>query len=300
MIEPSTTPVSDTAVNDPLPDRPDDFAGPPITAAEAELLGKLAKVCGELAFEAADRVQAASQAVRAAWASGASAKAASRALDEATRRFEQFSRATRLTLALKAKRVMELQAWRKRRAAAASAGGEQRGPARPERTAATAQESVATSGDRTAAPQAREPGTSAVPEREYERGLPDLPVGEVVAGLCRDLGQVVIPQDWHGRPWAEDAEALFGCKAAAPEAAAADPAPCDDSASSAEAAMPQPQAGPPAPPAAAAPRTAEPDPPRTQAPPEILRSDFAELRKSRERRRRGWIPGQDPAQFGTL
>jgi hypothetical protein len=300
MSDPSPTYVADAAVNDPLPDRPDDFAGPPITAAEAALLEKLAKVCGELAFEAAERVQAASQAVRAAWASGASAKAASKALDEATRRFELFSRAVRLTIALKAKRVMELQAWRKRRAAAASAGGEQRAPARPEQATAIAQESFARSGDPTAATQARQPGTSSFPEREYERGLPDLPVGEVVAGLCRDLGQVVIPQDWHGRPWAEDAEALFGCKAAAPEAAAADPAPSDDSACPAEAAMPQPQAEPPAPPAEAAPPTAEPDPPRPQAPPEILRSDFAELRKYRERRRRGWTQGQNPAQFGTL
>jgi hypothetical protein len=310
MNNSSSASAADSSAHDPQPDRPDDFTGPPITAAEVELLEKLAKVCGELAFEAAGLASVATQEVRAAWATGASAAAATKTLDAETKRFELFSRAARLTIGLKAKRVMELQAWRKRQAAAATTGrapseaaARERGRAQQEQATAIVQEIVAKNEGSAAATQAR-PGIARwFAERDHEPGLPDLPVGEVVARLCRDLGQVVKPQDWQGRPWAKDAENLFGRAAATPEATAAQPARSDagQAPKSAEAAAPDPEANPQAvatPPEAATPGPeAEPQP----DPLEVLRPGLAELRRRHtELRRRGWTPGQNPAHFGNL
>jgi hypothetical protein len=303
----STTSFADAASIDPDLDRPDDFAGPPITAAEGELLAKLVKVSGHLALEAAERVSEASQAERAVRATGASAAAASKALDQATERFELFSRAVRLTIGLKAQLVMDLQSWRKRAAAAATAGGEQRAAAARERRQAQqqqaseiVQEIVAKSDGRVAAVQVREQITRWFAEREFEKGLPDLPVGEVVARLCRDLGRVVNRQDWQGRPWAADAEALFG-RAAAPEAADTGQAK-----SPAEAAASDPDTTPRAPPEAAshealrAERNSPPaEEPPCRKPPDAIPEKLEKAqRRLAELRRRGWRPGQNPVRYG--
>ena len=105
---------------DPNRDREDDFTGPPVTAAEVALLQKLFLVGADLACEAAARVKA-KQAEAAAMAGDpAAAKAAEAAAAQATKTFEHMSRIARLTLGLKAKLVMDLETWRRRRAQAAS------------------------------------------------------------------------------------------------------------------------------------------------------------------------------------
>ena len=264
MSEPSSSFVADEASNDPYSDRPDDFTGPPITAAEAERLGKFAAVCGEFATEAAEDFRAAEHAVRAAWASGASDRAATRALNEATKRFDLFLRAMRLTIDLKFKRVMKLEAWRKRQAAPATAAGARRAAAAQERgrtqqATAIVEETVAKGP--AAASQSGQKSAGEFAEREFEKGLPNLPVDEVVALLCRDLGRMVSSQDWQGRPWAADAEAFFGREAAAEpeterETAEADSGPANPAPESparsgegaapmpADGTAPEPQAGP--------------------------------------------------------
>jgi hypothetical protein len=231
-----------TATIDPGQERPDDFTGPPVTAAEVALLQNLATVYGELALEAAARAKAAARPVTAV-----RSEAAAKLFAEETKRGELLFRTVRLALGLKASLVMDLQTWRKRGAEAARAAEERRNTtaqdrrkAQQENATAIVLEIVAKTEGAIAAIDAKQPIRRWFAERDHEHQLPDRPVGEIVAMLCRDLGKILSSQDWQGRPWAAAAEALFRHAAQGAEratAATVDPMP-------ASAAAPEPPAEP--------------------------------------------------------
>jgi len=200
-------------------DREDDFTGPPVTSAEVALLQQVANVLGELSLIAGERAKAAARPVTAV-----RSEAAAKTFAEQSELSEMLARGMRLPFDCKAKLVMNLQTWHRRNGEAARSAEErsttaarERRQAQQEKATAIVVEIVSKAEGDLAGMDAKKPIRRWFAERDHERGLADLPVGEVVALLCRDINRVVNWQDYRDRPWAADAEALFRRMAAQAE-----------------------------------------------------------------------------------
>ena len=211
MSERDSNSVGDKAA-DPNRDRADDFTGPPVTAAEVALLQKLFLVGADLACEAAARAKA--ELAEAAAKSGdpAAAKAAQAAANEATKTFEHMSRIARLTLGLKAKLVMDLETWRRRRAQAADgqakAAENQRRNEVKQTVGPILEEVVGQAHGAKAAASVAPSMNRWFAERDYETHLPNLPIGELIGRIAGAVGYVIDWSLWQDRyDWAKAAEA---------------------------------------------------------------------------------------------
>ena len=211
MSERDSNSVGDKAT-DPSRDREDDFTGPPVTAAEVALLQKLFLVGADLACEAAARVRA-KQAEAAAMAGDpAAAKAAEQAATQATKTFEHMSRIARLTLGLKAKLVMDLETWRRRRAqdaaGQAKASETQRRNELKQKIGPILEEVVGQAHGAKAAASVAPSMNRWFAERDYETQLPNLPIGELIGRIAGAVGYVIDWSLWQDRyDWTKAAEA---------------------------------------------------------------------------------------------
>ena len=190
-------------------DRVDDYFGPPVTAAEVALLEKLTEIGGEKALAADARAKA--KRLEAEWADAATAKALVREAREADKTFDHMSRMVRLTLGLKSKLVMDLEAWRRRGARTAA---EQQKDAERERrddlkrqVGAILDEVVGKAHGAQAAASVVRPLNRWFAERDHERGLPDRPLGVIAELIAREIGYKIDWSEWQDRPWAADAAA---------------------------------------------------------------------------------------------
>ena len=197
---------------DPNRDRRDDFTGPPVTAAEVALLQKLFLVGADLACEAAARVKAKLAEAAAEAGDPAAAKAAEAAATQATKTFEHMSRIARLTLGLKAKLVMDLETWRRRRAQAASGQAKtaetQRRNELKQKIGPILEEVVGQAHGAKAAASVAPTMNRWFAERDYETQLPNLPIGELIGRIAGAVGYVIDWSLWQDRyDWTKAAEA---------------------------------------------------------------------------------------------
>ena len=198
--------------SDPNRDREDDFTGPPVTAAEVALLQKLFLVGADLACEVAARVKAKLAEAAAMAGDPAAAKAAEQAAHQATETFEHMSRIARLTLGLKAKLVMNLEIWRRRRAQAAAGQAKtsenQRRNELKQQIGPILEEVVGQAHGAKAAASVAPSMNRWFAERDYETQLPNLPIGELIGRIAGAVGYVIDWSLWQDRyDWAKAAEA---------------------------------------------------------------------------------------------
>ena len=203
--------VGDKAT-DPNRDREDDFTGPPVTAAEVALLQKLFLVGADLACEAAARVQAKMAEAAAMAGDPAAAKAAQAAATQATKTFEHMSRIARLTLGLKAKLVMNLETWRRRRAQEASGQAKtaenQRRNELKQKIGPILEEVVGQAHGAKAAASVAPSMNRWFAERDYETQLPNRPIGELIGRIAGAVGYKIDWSLWQDQyDWAKAAEA---------------------------------------------------------------------------------------------
>ena len=206
--DPNTT----DQATDPDRDRGDDFTGPPVTAAEVALLQKLFLVGADLACEAAARAKAKLAEAATEATDPAAAKAAEQAAAQATKTFEHMSRIARLTLGLKAKLVMDLETWRRRRAQAASGQAKtaetQRRNELKQKIGPILEEVVGQAHGGKAAASVAPSMNRWFAERDYETQLPNLPIGELIGRIAGAVGYVIDWSLWQDRyDWAKAAEA---------------------------------------------------------------------------------------------
>ena len=197
---------------DPNRDREDDFTGPPVTAAEVALLQKLFLVGADLACEAAARVKAKLAEAAAEAGNPAAAKAAEAAATQATKTFEHMSRIARLTLGLKAKLVMDLETWRRRRAQEAAGQAKtsenQRRNELKQKIGPILEEVVGQAHGAKAAASVAPSMNRWFAERDYETQLPNLPIGELIGRIAGAVGYVIDWSLWQDRyDWTKAAEA---------------------------------------------------------------------------------------------
>ena len=210
MSEREPNPTDQAA--DPNRVRVDDFTGPPVTAAEVALLQKLFLVGADLACEAAARVKAKLAEAAAEAGDPAAAKAAEQAAAQATKTFEHMSRIARLTLGLKAKLVMDLETWRRRRAQAASgqakASENQRRNELKQKIGPILEEVVGQAHGAKAAASVAPSMNRWFAERDYETQLPNLPIGELIGRIAGAVGYKIDWGLWQDQyDWTKAAEA---------------------------------------------------------------------------------------------
>jgi hypothetical protein len=191
--------------------RQDDFAGPPVTAAEMAMLEKLARIGAELAVKVAARLDA--LLAEPMPAEPEAAKEAAQALHKEMREFDRLSRAYRLTIGLKQRAVANLEKWRRSRDEAAAdtaqPGKRPEWAAKKHQVGAILEEIVrATQGDKQAGMTLQRTNRwFALRDREAQ--LPDRPLGELIARIARDFGYKIDWSEWQGQDWAEDAAQAF-------------------------------------------------------------------------------------------
>ena len=212
MIEPDAT---SAAAQPADPDRRrDNFTGPPVTAAELALLERLAFIGGELAEATGRRAKARLAEEEALLPTDpAAARAAGEEADHDIKKFEHLSRMVRLTIGLKGQLSAALEKWRQRQDGAAS---EQDKSAERQRRADLKQKVGEVLEEIVRATQGDKPAASAIrrtnrwfAERDHEAGLPDLPLGEIIALIARDFGVEIDFKQWQDRDWAEAAAAAL-------------------------------------------------------------------------------------------
>ena len=196
MHEPFSHSVADEASSESPAARLARYAAEPVTAEDIERLMRLAKLAEEAAEEsrAKNTPDPAQRAQR-------------------RRDFDRMTRAMRLTLQLKAKLLFAHNAWQQRKAKAAADEAKQT----TERTRRTRQrdEALAVARDVIQATQPeheilKTPGGLGrwYDERDREKPLAGSTLGEVVAGLCKELDVTPDWRRWQGS-WVGDAQAAM-------------------------------------------------------------------------------------------
>ena len=200
MNDPFSHSVADEASSESSAARLARYAAEPVTAEDIERLERMAKLGEELAQEAAAeaRVQNTPDPAERT---------------QHRRDFERLERAMRMTIGLKAKLLFAHNAWQLRQAKAAAEAAKQT----TERTRRTRQrdETLEVARDVIQATQPeheilKTPGGLGrwYDERDRETPLAGRTLGEVLAGLCKDIGVTPDWRQWQGG-WVGDAAAAM-------------------------------------------------------------------------------------------
>jgi hypothetical protein len=200
MNDPFSHSVADEVSSESSAARLARYAAEPVTAEDIEQLLRLAKLGQELAEEAAEESRAKN-----------TPDPAQRA--QRRRDFDRMTRAMRMTIGLKAKLLFAHNAWQLRKAKAAADEAKQTA----ERARRTQQrdETLAVARDVIQATQPeheilKDPGGLGrwYDERDREKPLAGSTLGEVVAGLCKELDVTPDWRQWQGS-WVGDAQAAM-------------------------------------------------------------------------------------------